>query len=143
VDLKIVGDLLDQMERARLHAAEDPFGNPVLAVALAIGRRIDEGELTLDGIDALIHYMRDQAYADRAVRLAAYVGGTGEGANLAAIEELASRLVRPDPDDSPIPWAQFRRQLERTRFAAVFTAHPTFAHPPALYEDLAGRASGR
>ncbi len=142
VELKIITDLLDQMERARDHAAEDPFGNPVLAVALAIGRRLDDADLDLDAIEALIHYLRDQAYGDRAKRVAAYVGGTDLGTNLAAFEELAARLVRPDPDDSPVPLAQFRGLLERTRFAAVFTAHPTFAHPPAVYEDLAHRASG-
>ncbi len=143
MDLKIVAELLDQMERARAHAAEDPFGNPVLAVAVAIGRKLDEGELDLDGVEALIRDMRDRAYLDRAGRLATYVGGTDMDANLAAIADLAARLVRPDPDDSPVPLAQFRRLLERTRFAAVFTAHPTFAHPAALYEDLAERASGR
>ena len=143
VETAIIADLLDQMERARAHATDDPFGNPVLAVALGIGRRLDESELTLDDIEALIRRMRDDAYADRAARLAIYVGGTDRADNLAALRLLANRLVRPDPDDSPVPLAQFRRQTERTRFAAVFTAHPTFAHPAALYHDMAERASGR
>jgi len=38
-------DLIAQTERARARAEEDPFGNPVLAVALAINRQIDDGEL--------------------------------------------------------------------------------------------------
>ncbi len=41
----LVQSLLDQTERARIQAERDPFGNPVLAVALAIPRLMDEGDL--------------------------------------------------------------------------------------------------
>lgn len=143
MDQQLVAELLEQMDKARDHAAEDPFGNPVLGVALAIGKRLDDASLGLDEIERVIRLLRDHAYRDRARRLSAYVGGADPATNLDFITRLARLLVRPDPDDSAIPLAQFRRLLERTRFAAVFTAHPTFALPPALYEDLAERASGR
>ena len=55
---------------------------------------------------------------------------------------LAARLVRPDPDDSPVPFRLFAASVERCRFAAVFTAHPTFAVPPAVFHALAEAASG-
>ncbi len=133
-------DLIDLTERARARAEEDPFGNPVLAVALAIHRQIDEGELNEGRIAALVRELRDRAFAARAARLAAYVGLRGGGEpDFAA---LAARLIRPDPADSPVPLAAFRGAVERARFAAVFTAHPTFAHPPEVYEALAGAASG-
>lgn len=56
---------------------------------------------------------------------------------------LAERLVRPDPADSPVPLGTFRALLERPRFAAVFTAHPTFALPAEVAQALAETASGR
>jgi phosphoenolpyruvate carboxylase len=135
--------LLAQTERARARAEEDPFGNPVLAVALAINRQIDEGELSEPQIAALIRDLRDAAFAGRARRLAAYVGYQRPGSTEEQFTALAARLVRPDPDDSAVPWRKFRAEMERTRFAAVFTAHPTFANPPEVFAALAEAASGR
>ena len=118
----------------------DPFGNPVLSAALAISRRMDRGDLTIDAIEALVLHLTHVAANDRATRLAAYVGGTDLATTDAVITTLAERLVRPDPADSPVPLAQFRRSVERARFAAVFTAHPTFSLPAEIAADLA-RAS--
>ena len=139
----IAQDLLLLTETARDRTGEDPFGNPVLSVALAITRRIDQGALTEAEIAALVRHLRDAAFADRAQRLAAYVGGVVPQASEAVFATLATRLVRPDPDDSPVPFKQFRAQVERTRFAAVFTAHPTFALPVEVAHALAETACGR
>jgi phosphoenolpyruvate carboxylase len=113
----------------------------VLAVALAINRQMDDGELSEAQIAALIRDLRDAAFASRAQRLAAYVGYVGPDSVRAAYEALAKRLIRPDPEDSPVKLAKFRADIERTRFAAVFTAHPTFAHPPDVFAALAEAAS--
>ena len=139
----VADDLLRLTERARAGADEDPFGNPVLAVALAITRLMDEGELSEARLAALIRHLRDEAFAARAVRLAAYVGGTDPAEALAELTSLAIRLVRPDPDDSPVQFQAFRAAVERARFSAVFTAHPTFALPSAVFAALAEAASGR
>ena len=136
-------DLLDLTARLGARVEEDPFGNPVLLVALAITREIDRGALSLDAIAALIAHLRDQAFAARAGRLAAYVGGTDPEANQAVLRGLAQTLSRPDPNDSPIRWAEYRDLVERPRFAAVFTAHPTFSLPEHLGRALAETASGR
>jgi phosphoenolpyruvate carboxylase len=136
-------DLIAQTERARARAEEDPFGNPVLAVALAINRQIDDGELKEPQIAALIRDLRDAAFGGRARRLAAYVGYSAPDAVRQANAALARRLIRPDPEDSPVRLAKFRAEVERTRFAAVFTAHPTFAHPPEVFAALAEAASQR
>jgi phosphoenolpyruvate carboxylase len=127
-----------QRERLRL----DPFGNPVLTVALAISRRIDRGELGPAELETLVRTLRDAAFTDRARRLAAYVGGIDETANATALAQVAERLVRPDPADSAVPLAAFRANVERPRFAAVFTAHPTFSMPREVAADLAATASG-
>ncbi len=139
----LANELLALTARTRETADADPFGNPVLSIALVISRRIDQGTLTYDDIEELIRHLRDAAFADRAVRIAAYVGGADAAANRHAMAALAERLVRPDPADSPVPLATFRAAVQRPRFAAVFTAHPTFALPADVNHALAEAASGR
>jgi phosphoenolpyruvate carboxylase len=136
-------ELLDLTAHIGARAEADPFGNPVLLVALAISRRIEAGELDDDAIGALIRHLRDAAFADRARRISKYVGGTDGATHLAVLSDLAERLLRPDPNDSPLRWADYRDLVARTRFAAVFTAHPTFALPPEVARALAETASGR
>jgi phosphoenolpyruvate carboxylase len=140
--LPLASELLALTERLREGLEEDPFGNAVLSVALAISRRIDRDPLTPAELETLTRYLRDEAFAGRAARLADYVG-VGDEANLAALARLAERLVRPDPADSAVPLASFRTQVERIRFAAVFTAHPTFSLPLPVATALAEAASGR
>jgi phosphoenolpyruvate carboxylase len=142
-DLTVTDELMTLTERARARAEEDPFGNPVLAVALAITRLMDDGELPQSRIAALIRHLRDDAFNDRATRIAAYVGGTDPADALAEFDSIATRAVRPDPDDSPVPLKVFREAVERTRFGVVFTAHPTFALPGPVFKALAEAASGR
>ena len=120
---------------------DDPFANPVLSVALLVSRQIEDNTLSHADLQGVIRHLRDAAFDRRAARLATYVGLTPGLDAAARLAELAQHLVRPDPHDSPVPLATFRDSV-RCRFAAVFTAHPTFAMPPELYEDLAARASG-
>lgn len=136
-------DLLAEMEEARRRASADPFGNPVLSVALGITRRLDRGDLDFAALAGLIRRLRDAAFDGRAARLAAYVGGVAPQASRAALDALAGGLARPDPADSPVPFARYRDLVGRTRFAAVFTAHPTFALAPEAFGALAEAASGR
>ncbi len=139
----IAQELLELTARTTARAEEDPFGNPVLLVALAITRRIQSGALNDDTIAAVIRHLRDAAFADRARRIADYVGGIDVAAHTAILRDLAQRLLRPDPNDSPVRWAEYRALVERPRFAAVFTAHPTFALPANVGHALAETASGR
>ena len=101
----LAADLLALMERMREQHDEDPFGNPVLSVSLAISRRIDRNELSDAEIAALIGQLRDLAFTARAARIGDYLGGIAPEANAACLSELADRLVRPDPADSSIPLA--------------------------------------
>ena len=139
----IAQELLELTARTTARADEDPFGNPVLLVSLAISRRITSGRLDDDTLAAVIRYLRDAAFADRAKRIADYVGGVDVVTHAATLKDLAQRLLRPDPNDSPVRWAEYRALVERARFAAVFTAHPTFALPADVEHALAETASGR
>jgi phosphoenolpyruvate carboxylase len=134
-----IAELRDRLRAAREAAAADPFGDPVLSIALAISRRFDDGRLDHALVAAMLAALAQDAAADRARRLAAYVGLGDAPAGLAA---LAARLARPDPDDSPVPFAAYREAVERPRFAAVFTAHPTFSMPPGTGAALARAAGG-
>ena len=132
--------LLALVEQARDRSRTDPFGSPVLAAALAIMRQMDTEALTLDQLEAVVRHLRDNAFAARAARLGVYVGGL-DGSH-AAMAAVAARLIRPDPDDSPVPFRTVRASVERTRFAAVFTAHPTFSMPRQVGDALARAAGG-
>jgi phosphoenolpyruvate carboxylase len=136
-------ELLDLTARLGARADEDPFGNPVLLVSLAITRQMDAGSLTEPDIEALIRHLRDAAFRDRAERIASYVGGIDVSVNDGILASLAQHLLRPDPDDSPVRWAEYQALTERTRFAAVFTAHPTFSLPLPVNQALAEAACGR
>ncbi len=136
----LVVSLLGLVNAAHDRSRTDPFGSPVLATALGILRQMDTGALTLDQLEAVVRHLRDQAFAARAARLRNYVGGLGDAK--ATMATVAARLVRPDPHDSPVPFRTYRDAVERTRFAAVFTAHPTFSLPPRIAAALAGAATG-
>ncbi|MFE1600231.1 phosphoenolpyruvate carboxylase [Methylobacterium sp. ID0610] len=127
-------DLLALVEQTRQQASEDPFRNPVLTVALAISRRMDRGEVTEADLDGLFAGLRLQALEERAARLRAYVGLEAEaGEDLAG----AAPLVFGEGSD----FEAVRARIERPRFAAVFTAHPTFGMPKAVAHLLAEAAS--
>ena len=108
-------ELLDLTARLGGRADEDPFGNPVLLVSLAITRQMDNGSLSETDISSLIRHLRDAAFVDRAGRIANYVGGIDKGANDGILAGLAQHLLRPDPNDSPVRWAEYRALTERTR----------------------------
>jgi phosphoenolpyruvate carboxylase len=136
-------ELLALTARLGARADEDPFGSPVLLTSLAITRQMDNDIISESDAAALIRYLRDAAFVDRAARIAKYVGGVDTAANDASLAKLAQILLRPDPKDSPIRWAEYRALTERTRFAAVFTAHPTFSLPLEVGHALAEAACGR
>ena len=131
----LVQDLLARTEATRARMQDDPFGNPVLAISLSVTRMMEDGTLDLPTLGGVIRALRDDAFAGRAERLGRYVGGTDPAASRTAMAQLADGLAQGSID-------AFRAGTERVRFAAVFTAHPTFSMPPELGQDLASMASG-
>ena len=134
--------LLEMVVQARARRSTDPFGSPMLTVALFISRFMDTGELEIGQIEQIVRLLRDRAFLDRARRLADYVGGTGLAASQAALEQLAARLIRPNPEGEPVPFPAFSAEVERPRFSAVFTSHPTFSLPAPISAALAEAAGG-
>lgn len=128
--------------RTRARVSGDPFGNPVLSIAFDVMRRIESDEIDHDAVVALIRYLRDQAFSDRAARLARYVGSVDPDVNENALTEVARNVLFSGDSKDKLGWDAFRAQLERTRYAAVFTGHPTFALPPQVGRHLAEHACG-
>lgn len=122
------------VEAARDDAGEDPFGNPILRIALSLTRRADRGEIGEVDALALVQSLGRAAIEDRAKRLGAYVGLESGGAD--AMQALAEHVAaRADVFET------FRNLVERTHYAAVFTAHPTFGMRRRLAMSIAALAS--
>ncbi|MBD0270543.1 MAG: phosphoenolpyruvate carboxylase, partial [Acetobacteraceae bacterium] len=116
--------------------------SPALAVALALSRRMDDGEVSVGDLAAVLDRLGRAAFRDRAARLAAGVGGTDPGTADAALAAVAARVARPDARRPPVVFEAFREACERPRAAAVFTAHPTFSLSPEAADALVGLACG-
>lgn len=137
--LALAAALRSEILQARSDAREDPFGNPVLRVTLWLTRRMDRGELDVAAAGELVRLLGREALRQRAGRVAAYVGlaGDGDAAFAALAETLAGATTEADD-----PFESYRSAIERLRFAAVFTAHPTFGMSRRLAHGLAAAASG-
>ena len=129
-------ELRTAIEAARDESAEDPFGNPILLVALSLTRRLDRGEIGEDDLAALVQHIGWEAVRDRAGRLRRYVGL--DGAVPDSLMTLAERLAG---NADAANFERFRDEIERPRFAAVFTAHPTFGMSRSVAGTVAQMAS--
>ena len=85
IDSAMLGSMLN---RVRAQAAADPFSNPILLFALDLTLRIDRGEIDLDGLESMVQQLTAEAFADRAERLANYLGETAIAANDRAHREI-------------------------------------------------------
>nr|WP_082358999.1 phosphoenolpyruvate carboxylase [Bosea sp. AAP35] len=131
--------LRSEILQARSDARDDPFGNPVLRVTLWLTRRMDRGELDVAAAGELVRLLGREALRQRAGRVAAYVGLEGDGEQaFATLAEAQADAAAAQAD----PFESFKANVERVRFAAVFTAHPTFGMSRKLAHALADLASG-
>ncbi|HLW69094.1 MAG TPA: phosphoenolpyruvate carboxylase [Candidatus Binataceae bacterium] len=134
IDAGVLGSILS---RVQAQAAADPFSNPILLFALDLMLRIDRGEINLDGLESLVQRLTAEAFADRAKRLASYLGEEAIAASESAIAELLERKARAGG------FEEFCTALAATIFGVVFTAHPTFAITLELARSLAELATAQ
>ncbi|GBQ36533.1 phosphoenolpyruvate carboxylase [Gluconacetobacter azotocaptans] len=134
--------LLDLARQAVADGHDSSSGNPVITLARRIGRQITSGALSTETLEEVVRHLRDDAFRTRAERLRAYVDGTDDAIVAERMRAVARTVAEdPVPDGTPASFGHFRRTVERSRFAAVFTAHPTFALANPVYERLAVMAS--
>lgn len=139
---ELAGQLLAHSAHIRGRAQGDPFSNPILSISIDIIERLASAELDHEAVMALIGELRDDAFSARAARIARYVGGVEIEANGRALDAVAQDLLSPSGAARAPDWEHYRSQVERTRHAAVFTGHPTFALSPEVGQHLADHACG-
>lgn len=130
-------------------------GNDVLSTAWRVSTLLEQDKASLADLQIVIRHLRDDAFLRRATRLHRYPGGTSSSVTEDRLKGVVRQVLdtafgRTNNDsegaDAPSRTATealacFRNELERTRYAAVFTAHPTFAVANEVYAALASYAS--
>nr|WP_242400919.1 phosphoenolpyruvate carboxylase [Acetobacter okinawensis] len=106
--------------------------------ALRLSDALESGAITFEDVTHLVRTLRDQAFLSRSRRLHRYVGGAALDTAQEKLRHVADQLCANLPEPS---FAAYRELVCATRFAAVFTAHPTFALANPVYEALAQSAS--
>ncbi|MFT8674498.1 MAG: phosphoenolpyruvate carboxylase [Acetobacter sp.] len=112
--------------------------NPVMATALRLGEAFEREEIGYDDILTLIRALRDEAFLNRARRLHRYVGGATPAAAHEKLRDVAEHIRATLPEPT---FAAYQEATSTIRFAAVFTAHPTFALSNPVYAAVAASAS--
>lgn len=121
---------------ARLQAlhsrtAETPLFNPVFQLGLELSRRIENGELTLDGVETMVADLECEALRARAERLHGLIAPVDPEENLARLKGLAEMG----------DFAGFAARWSRPVAHIVFTAHPTFLLSRAETEAVTAAAT--
>ncbi|MDY0873380.1 phosphoenolpyruvate carboxylase [Dongia rigui] len=136
-DLRAVfGDLAGLRER-------NPFGNSVKLLALEVGKRLDQGKLSLGGIETLIQELTAGAFEHRADRLQSYLGESDPKRNEQKLRDVFQALAagsrRPagKGKGARIPFQAFKAAVERELFGIVITGHPTFSQSHEMVRLLA------
>jgi phosphoenolpyruvate carboxylase len=130
-----LGSAFAEFER---QTERDPYGNPVQLLAFELLRRLDR-DLSPALVEQLVQRLTLHAFAERARRLAKYVGEGDPARNRTAIEAAIRRLGF-DRMGAPVAFEQFRATLEREVYGIVITAHPTFGLAFRIERALAALA---
>ncbi|GAN70034.1 hypothetical protein ASY01nite_11690 [Acetobacter syzygii] len=112
--------------------------NPVMGTALRLSEALESGTLTFADVTELVRSLRDQAFLSRARHLHRYVGGAAPDTTQDKLRSVAEHIRANLPSPT---FEAYRQAVSSTRFAAVFTAHPTFALGNPVYSALASSAS--
>ncbi|MBV1836529.1 phosphoenolpyruvate carboxylase [Acetobacter estunensis] len=120
--------------------------NDVLSMSWQVSAMLEKQTLTIADLAAVTRRLRDDAFLRRATRLHRYPGGTNVSDTASRLDGLVRLVIEKTAEASAgkpeaEALAAFRQQVERIRFAAVFTAHPTFALSNEVYAALAASAS--
>src|SRR3546814_18235774 len=113
-----VAVLIDRLGELHGRTRETPLFNPVFQLGLDISRALEAGELTLDGIAALVAELGCLSLQSRAARLRGLVRP------LAADEDCPAPCDRLGIGLDTGDFDGFRREWENPQMHAVFTGHP-------------------
>ncbi|GAJ29429.1 phosphoenolpyruvate carboxylase [Acidomonas methanolica] len=122
-------------ELDRLAAEGRGAADSVQAMYAEIADSLADGSLSVDALEDVVRTLRDDAARKRAARLRAYLALNSGLSPEERLRNAAARLVAAHSDPLALAAA-----VSRPAFAAVFTAHPTFALASHVYEALEGLA---
>ncbi len=122
-------DYRQQLAELRAGVEDDPQRNPIAALAFRISRDLESGQRSLTDLDELVKRLSDDAFRERANRLARYLDLPQAGD-----EKRLRAFVQKQAQGGSLPFEEFSAQWQRARVGVVFTAHPTFA----ISETLSG-----
>ena len=121
------GELIAAFEQTlaelRRRTELDPFANPILLLAIEIGRRLDAGELTHDALEQLIQRLTMRSFLRRSERIGHYLGICERAANIERLRQLLRGLTRAG--DAAVPFERCSRSWWRWRSGPEATAAPS------------------
>jgi phosphoenolpyruvate carboxylase len=132
------GDALaEALNNLRQRLAVDPFANPIRLLALEVSASFDRRGGGVEELAQVVARLTADAFADRAARLANYLGVIDPAANELAVREILWQRAQGGD------FEQFRALVESVVFGAVFTAHPAFTIRHELALALAELGTGQ
>lgn len=114
---------------ADIHA--DPQVNSVKKVAYDFSDALINGKLTQDQLASLVRNIANEGFDRRVENLTSYHNSQAHTLVLDRLKDLAEH-----------GFPAYKAALTKLKSGIVFTAHPTFAMPSALRQNLIDRASG-
>lgn len=129
--LTTVSGLEARLQELHRLTAQTPLYNPVFQLGLELSRQLENGEMRLDDIEALVAELECESLRARAARLDRVLVTITPSENDAALDSAAAE------DD----FTAFAVRWQRPAAHVVFTAHPTFLLSTAQTEAVAQSAS--
>ncbi|MCT2400286.1 phosphoenolpyruvate carboxylase [Novosphingobium mangrovi (ex Huang et al. 2023)] len=129
--LSTVAGLIDRLQELHKLTVQTPLYNPVFQLGHELSRQLENGEMSLDDIEALVAEMDCEGLRARAARLDRVLETIPLGENDARLDAAA------DEED----FTAFAARWQRPAAHVVFTAHPTFLLTSAQTEAVAQSAS--
>nr|WP_255406090.1 phosphoenolpyruvate carboxylase [Novosphingobium sp. CF614] len=133
--LSTVADLEIRLQELHKLTAQTPLYNPVFQLGLELSRKLENGEMSLDHIEALVAEMECEGLRARAARLGRMIETVLPAENDARLDAAAG--PEADADD----FTAFAVRWQRPAAHVVFTAHPTFLLTSAQSEAVTQAAS--
>lgn len=123
----------------------EPTENPVLTLSQKIKQQLKSGELSFDALKEIIQQLRDSAFLSHAIHLQKYVNNPEKETIHNRIETIIKNIIQQATESHAANTVEsfecFKKLVEKSQFAAVFTAHPTFSIANSVYTALADMAS--
>lgn len=118
--------LRDELRALRKKIPDDPWLNPIQAVAFDLSRRLEHGDFDLTDLRHLTTRLLDRACVTRARGLKSRIGYQNPDHAHDAFAEFVRASATQPTGDGASAYDAFVERWSRARTGVVLTAHPTF-----------------